>query len=105
LIGFHQVPWQATADGEALVLSHVSPDGDQGFPGTLRVAVRYAVTGNALTIDYTATTDSPTVLNLTNRAYFNLAGGGDGQFVFHAGSLPQITRGENRLISLKLTLA
>jgi aldose 1-epimerase len=77
LVGFHQVPWQATADGEALVLSHVSPDGDQGFPGTLRVTVRYAVTGNALTIDYTATTDAPTVLNLTNHAYFNLAGGGD----------------------------
>ncbi len=59
------------------MLRHVSPDGDQGFPGRLEVTVRYAVENSALTIDYTATTDAPTVLNLTNHAYFNLAGGGN----------------------------
>jgi aldose 1-epimerase len=86
LVGFHQVLWQAAPDGEALLLRHVSPDGDQGFPGTLRVTVRYAVTGNALAIDYTATTDAPTVLNLTNHAYFNLAGSGD--ILGHVVSIP-----------------
>ena len=77
LVGFHQVPWLATADGEALLLRHVSPDGDQGFPGTLTVTVRYAIEKSALTIDYTAATTAPTVLNLTNHAYFNLLGRGD----------------------------
>jgi aldose 1-epimerase len=77
LVGFHLLPWQATADGDALLLRHVSPDGDQGFPGTLTVTVRYAIENNALSIDYTATTTAPTVLNLTNHCYFNLIGHGD----------------------------
>jgi len=81
--GFDRAVWQGAADegvadGTAVVLRHRSPAGDQGFPGTLDVAVRYMVQdGNALSIDYTATTDAPTVLNLTNHAYFNLAGGGN----------------------------
>ncbi len=76
-VGFDQAVWQAEADGEAVVLTHVSPDGDQGFPGTLTATVRYAVEGDALVIDYTATTDAPTVVNLTNHAYFNLDGSAD----------------------------
>jgi aldose 1-epimerase len=57
-------------------MRHTSPDGDNGFPGTLETAVTYAVDGPALSITYTATTDAPTVLSLTNHAYWNLAGGG-----------------------------
>jgi aldose 1-epimerase len=75
-VGFAHVVWQAEPDGDGVVFSHVSPDGDQGFPGRLEVQVRYALHGGDLTIDYEATTDAPTVVNLTNHAYFNLAGAG-----------------------------
>jgi aldose 1-epimerase len=74
--GFGVLVWQAEPDGEDLVLALRSPDGDQGFPGTLDVTVRYRLDGDALTLDYRARTDAPTVLNLTNHAYFNLAGAG-----------------------------
>ena len=72
--GFDRAVWRAEADGDALLLRHTSPHGDQGFPGRLDVTVRYAIEGGALVIDYMATTDAPTVLNLTNHAYFNLDG-------------------------------
>ncbi|HEY8503421.1 MAG TPA: aldose epimerase family protein, partial [Gemmataceae bacterium] len=79
--GFDKVVWKAeardTADGPALVLTYVSPDGEEGYPGTLRVRVRYRLEGDALRIDYRAVTDAPTVVNLTNHSYFNLAGSGD----------------------------
>jgi len=78
--GFDKAIWHAEpADGgaAALTLFHTSPDGDQGFPGALRASVRYTLTGDgALRLDYEAETDRPTVVNLTNHAYFNLAGGG-----------------------------
>ena len=72
--GFAYRVWQAEPDGETLRLTLHSPDGDQGFPGALDVAVEYRLDGNALVIDYAATTNSPTALNLTNHAYFNLSG-------------------------------
>ena len=79
--GFDKAIWRAEPAGDgaaALTLSHTSPDGDQGFPGTLAVQVRVALTGDGgLSLDYRAETDRPTVVNLTNHAYFNLAGGGD----------------------------
>ena len=61
----------------------VSPAGDQGFPGTLTLIVTYTLIGHTLTIDYTATTDAPTVVNVTNHAYFNLAGESSGTILAH----------------------
>jgi aldose 1-epimerase len=82
--GFGHRLWQAApaspraGEAEALVLHHTSPHGDQGFPGELQVSVRYALsaTDNTWRIDYEATTDRATVVNLTHHDYFNLAGHG-----------------------------
>ena len=86
--GFDQHVWSAapitTGGGVALRLSHTSPDGDQGFPGTLKTDVTISVTRhNAIRFDYHATTDKPTVVNLTNHSYFNLAGEGGGTVYDH----------------------
>jgi aldose 1-epimerase len=68
-----------TATTAGVVLRLVSPDGDQGFPGTLTLDLTYTLTdNNDFRIDYRATTDKPTVLNLTNHTYYNLAGNGSG---------------------------
>lgn len=75
--GFDQAIWSATVDAErnAVTFAHVSPDGDQGYPGTLRATVDYALTdANELRIAMTATCDAPTVVNLVNHAYWNCAG-------------------------------
>jgi len=65
------------ANDAGVTLRLVSPDGDQGFPGTLTVDLTYTLTdGNDFRMDYHATTDKPTVVNLTNHTYYNLAGGG-----------------------------
>jgi aldose 1-epimerase len=72
--GFAYLVWQAEPDGETLRLTLHSPDGDQGFPGALDAVVEYRLDGDALVIDYAATADAPTVVNLTNHAYFNLSG-------------------------------
>jgi aldose 1-epimerase len=82
LRGFDKIVWRAEAseapDGPSIVFEHVSPDGDQGFPGALSVRMTYTLTNaNELRIDYEATTDKATPVNLTNHSYFNLAGGGD----------------------------
>jgi len=80
--GFDKVVWDAKAMetklGPALELRYVSPDGEEGYPGNLSVTAVYTLThDNALRLDYSATTDQPTVLNLTHHSYFNLAGAGD----------------------------
>lgn len=82
LIGFDKVIWDAatalTPSGPALTLTYVSPDGEEGFPGTLSVTAVYTLTeDNALALDYTAVTDQDTVVNLTHHSYFNLACKGD----------------------------
>jgi aldose 1-epimerase len=64
-------------DGCGIELSYVSPDGDNGFPGALGVSVRYSLKHKALRLDYQARTTKPTVVNLTDHAYFNLSGHGD----------------------------
>jgi aldose 1-epimerase len=82
-VGFDKAVWSAepaaaSAGGAGVVLSHTSPDGDEGYPGTLRARVSYTLTDrNELVVEYHATSDKPTPVNLTQHSYFNLAGGGD----------------------------
>lgn len=88
LKGFDKVVWTAeetTVNGRpAVKMSRTSPDGEEGYPGNLAVSVTYSLTPeNGLRIDYTATTDKPTVLNLTNHSYFNLAGPAAGSILDH----------------------
>jgi aldose 1-epimerase len=88
LAGFDRAIWSVTAaqSGQALsaVLSHVSPDGDEGFPGTLKVEVVYSLNDeHEFRIDYQAVTTAETVINLTNHAYFNLAGNDQGSALDH----------------------
>jgi len=87
-IGFNRAVWAAetsTRDGlPALILRHISRDGEEGFPGNVTLEVVYSVTAeNSLRIDYTATTDQPTPINLTSHGYFNLKGEGKGDILDH----------------------
>jgi aldose 1-epimerase len=86
--GFNKHLWTAKdvsgAKGPALELTYLSKDGEEGFPGNLSVKVVYTLTDqNELRIEYSATTDKETVVNLTNHSYFNLAGQGNGDILSH----------------------
>jgi aldose 1-epimerase len=83
--GFHNVVWTVEeSNGQKLVFSHVSEDGNGGFPGTLTVKMSYSLTDdNEFKIDYEAETDKPTVVNLTHHSYFNLNGAGNGDVANH----------------------
>ncbi|MFK7847924.1 MAG: aldose epimerase family protein [Rhodothermales bacterium] len=86
--GFDKKLWAAESfqneSGVGVVLSYVSPDGEEGYPGTLTSKVTYTLTpANAIQIDYEATTDKSTVVNLTNHSYFNLKDGGASSMLDH----------------------
>ena len=88
LKGFDKQVWAATEiatdEGVGVALAYTSPDGEEGYPGTLAATVTYLLTAeDALRIDYAATTDKATVLTLTNHSYFNLAGEGSGTIYDH----------------------
>ena len=87
--GFDKKVWQvAEANSSSVELHYVSGDGEEGFPGTLTVGVRYEVAPeNVFRIHYSATTDAPTVVNLTNHSYFNLGGEGSGTVMGHRAQL------------------
>ena len=81
LRGFDKANWKGepfkNEGGAGVIFTHASPDGDEGYPGTLQVRVTYTLNDrNELSVDYHATSDKPTVLNLTQHSYFNLAGQG-----------------------------
>ena len=76
--GFDKKVWNASVEGDKLVLTYLSKDGEENYPGNLSVKVTYSVENSSLKIVYDATTDKDTVINLTNHCYFNLSGQGNG---------------------------
>ena len=87
-LGFDKKVWKAksgkSTEGQTLELKYTSPDMEEGYPGKLDVTVTYTLTNdNGLKIDYRATTDKNTHVNLTNHSYFNLAGAGSGDVLGH----------------------
>ncbi len=88
-VGLDKRVWKVTntnegADGASITFSYLSPDGEEGYPGNLHIDVTYTLTNNdELRIDYKATTDQATPVNLTHHSYFNLAGQGQGSILNH----------------------
>ena len=93
IVGFNKRVWKAqeiaSKEGESLEMTYLSADGEEGFPGNLSAKVMFTLPAerNELKIDYTATTDKDTVLNLTNHSYFNLSGEGSGDVLDHVMTL------------------
>ena len=90
LKGFHNQVWDVkTVTDSSLVLSYISVDGEMGYPGTLKVEAMYQLTSNnELTLKLSATTDKTTIVNLTNHAFFNLSGEGNGPILDHILTIP-----------------
>ena len=90
LKGFHNQVWDVkTVTDSSIVLSYISVDGEMGYPGTLQVEATYQLTSNnELTLKLLAATDKTTVVNLTNHAFFNLAGEGNGPILDHVLTIP-----------------
>ena len=94
--GFNNVVWKAKQIKNGVELTYLSKDGEAGFPGNLTTTVQYTLVKGALRIEYSATTDKDTVLNLTNHAYFNLAGKGnilEHQVTLHASRFTPVDAG------------
>jgi len=94
--GFNNVVWKAKPVANGVELSYLSKDGEAGFPGNLSAVVRYTLEKGSLRIEYWATTDKDTVVNLTNHSYFNLAGQGDilnHQLTLHASRFTPVDAG------------
>ena len=85
--GFNNVVWKGKQIPNGVELTYLSKDGEAGYPGNLTATVRYTLVNSALRIDYSATTDKHTVVNLTNHSYFNLAGQGHGDILNHMVTL------------------
>lgn len=80
-IGFNQKVFKATMDADSLLLEYTSPDGEEGYPGNLKMAVRYTVKGSSLAIEYYGETDKDTLFNPTSHTYFNLNGESNGSIL------------------------
>lgn len=92
--GFDKRVWQATEDGDVLRLSYLSKDGEESYPGNLEAMVDYRLSGNELSLEYRASTDRDTIVNLTNHSYFNLAGAGtilDHELTLNADSFTPVS--------------
>ncbi|GAA4010761.1 galactose mutarotase [Deinococcus rubellus] len=73
--GFHVMLWEAQASGDSVRLTHISPDGEEGYPGTLKVQATYQLSGPVLRLSFHAETDQATILNLTHHPFWSLTGG------------------------------
>lgn len=94
--GFNNVVWKAKPIDDGVELTYLSKDGEAGYPGNLTAVIRYTLVKGDLRIEYSATTDKDTVVNLTNHSYFNLAGGGDilnHQLTLHASRFTPVDAG------------
>jgi aldose 1-epimerase len=94
--GFNNVVWKAKQIANGVELTYLSKDGEAGYPGNLSATVRYTLSKGDLRIEYSATTDKDTVVNLTNHSYFNLAGQGDilnHQLILHASRFTPVDAG------------
>ena len=82
--GFNKKIWSAVQQGNTVRMQYASPDGEEGFPGTLKTTITYTLNNkNELIIEYSASTDKETIINLSNHSYFNLKGEGDSSILDH----------------------